>query len=48
VTGSRGGIGVGLAIVRWVAELHGGRAYVAPADGPGALVKLELPRFIVR
>jgi signal transduction histidine kinase len=48
VTSGRGGIGVGLAIVRWVAELHGGRAYVAPASGPGAVVELALPRFIVR
>jgi len=48
VTGGRGGVGVGLAIVRWIAELHGGRAYVAPASGRGALVELELPRFIVR
>jgi two-component system OmpR family sensor kinase len=48
VTGGRGGIGVGLAIVRWVAELHGGRAYVAPVPGPGAVVELALPRFIVR
>ncbi|MGA5300279.1 sensor histidine kinase [Nucisporomicrobium flavum] len=48
VTDGRGGIGVGLAIVRWVAELHGGRAHVAPASGPGALVELVLPRFIVR
>jgi two-component system, OmpR family, sensor kinase len=47
VTSGRGGIGVGLAIVRWVAELHGGRAYVAPVDGPGALVVLDLPEFIV-
>jgi two-component system OmpR family sensor kinase len=43
VTGGRGGIGVGLAIVRWVAELHGGRAYVAPGSGPGATVELVLP-----
>ena len=48
VTGGRGGIGVGLAIVRWVAELHGGRAYVAPAAGGGALVELALPCVIVR
>jgi len=48
VTGGRGGVGVGLAIVRWIAELHGGRAQVSPTSGPGALVELELPRFIVR
>jgi signal transduction histidine kinase len=48
VTGGRGGIGVGLPIVRWVAELHGGRARVASAPGPGALVELVLPRVIVR
>ncbi len=47
-TSGRGGIGVGLAIVRWVAELPGGRAYVAPVSGPGALVELALPEFIVR
>jgi len=48
VTAGRGGIGVGLAIVRWVAELHGGRASVVPASGPGALVELTLPVLIVR
>jgi two-component system, OmpR family, sensor kinase len=43
VTGGRGGIGVGLAIVRWVAELHGGTAGAAEAPGGGALVRLSLP-----
>jgi two-component system, OmpR family, sensor kinase len=43
VSGGRGGIGVGLAIVRWVAELHGGTAGVAEAAGDGALVELVLP-----
>lgn len=40
--GLAGAAGLGLAIVRDVAEGHGGRAYVADA-GPGAAVVLELP-----
>ncbi|MGW7595584.1 sensor histidine kinase, partial [Streptomyces rubiginosohelvolus] len=44
VTGGRGGLGVGLAIVRWVAELHGGTAGAAQAPGNGALVELVLPQ----
>jgi signal transduction histidine kinase len=43
VTGGREGVGVGLAIVRWVAELHGGTASASQAPGDGALVKLVLP-----
>jgi two-component system, OmpR family, sensor kinase len=43
VTGGRGGIGVGLAIVRWIAELHGGRASVVEVTGPGARFELVLP-----
>lgn len=48
VTGGRGGVGVGLAIVRWVAELHGGRAQVADVEGPGAVVELVLPCVTTR
>ncbi len=44
VTGGRGGIGVGLPIVRWVAELHGGRAGAVQSPGDGALVELVLPQ----
>jgi signal transduction histidine kinase len=43
VTGGREGVGVGLAIVRWVAELHGGAASATEAPGGGALVELALP-----
>ncbi|WP_438289558.1 sensor histidine kinase [Streptomyces sp. HUAS TT7] len=43
MTGGRGGIGVGLAIVRWVAELHGGTADAVESAEAGALVELVLP-----
>jgi two-component system OmpR family sensor kinase len=49
VTGGRDGsdgsdgVGVGLAIVRWVADLHGGTAEAVQAPGGGALVELVLP-----
>lgn len=46
VTGGRDGrdgVGVGLAIVRWVADLHGGTARAIRAPGGGALVELALP-----
>jgi signal transduction histidine kinase len=37
------GIGIGLSIVKHVAEAHGGRAYVRSAVGRGSLFTLELP-----
>ena len=39
----RGGAGLGLAIVETIAAAHGGRAGIAPADGNGAEVWIELP-----
>jgi len=44
VTGGRGGgVGIGLAIVRWVAELHGGTVRAGEAPGGGAMIELTLP-----
>jgi two-component system OmpR family sensor kinase len=41
--GAGGGTGIGLAIVRWVADLHGGTARLLDADGGGTLAELVLP-----
>ena len=37
------GSGLGLSIVRQVAEAHGGRAFVDEAEGGGAAVTVSLP-----
>ncbi len=37
------GAGLGLALVREVAERHGGRAFLAPRAGGGAVFTVELP-----
>jgi signal transduction histidine kinase len=45
-TRAAGGAGLGLAIVRAIADGHGGRAYVrATVAGKGARLELELPGF---
>lgn len=41
---SRGGAGLGLSIVRTIAEAHGGSAHAESRDPAGADVWLELPR----
>lgn len=38
-----GGTGIGLAIVRWVADLHGGTARITEAPDGGAIAELILP-----
>ncbi|ANN15928.1 hypothetical protein SD37_09920 [Amycolatopsis orientalis] len=43
VAGEGGGTGIGLSIVRWVAELHGGSARLLAADGGGTVAELVLP-----
>nr|PZN19328.1 MAG: hypothetical protein DIU80_21705 [Chloroflexota bacterium] len=40
---NRGGAGLGLAIVRWVAEVHGGRVTVSSVPGSGSTFTLLLP-----
>ncbi len=43
-TRSYGGLGLGLAIVRHLVELHGGRVYAAsPGEGQGTTVTVQLP-----
>jgi signal transduction histidine kinase len=40
---SDGGAGLGLAIARWIVELHGGRISAEPADPHGCRIVVELP-----
>ncbi|MFD6255929.1 sensor histidine kinase [Nocardia sp. NPDC060256] len=42
VTGGRGS-GIGLALVAWIAELHGGTATMEPAPGGGTIATIALP-----
>src|SRR5262249_51453954 len=42
-----GGLGLGLAIVRHIVELHGGTAHAeSPGEGQGATFTVKLPRMI--
>ena len=41
--GEQGSLGLGLALVKRIAEAHGGRAYAANREEGGALVGVELP-----
>jgi two-component system heavy metal sensor histidine kinase CusS len=43
-TSGRGGVGLGLSIVRSIAELHSGMAEVASEAGRGARFRLTFPR----
>jgi two-component system, OmpR family, sensor kinase len=39
----QGSLGLGLSLVKRIAEAHGGRAYAANREGGGAMVGVELP-----
>jgi signal transduction histidine kinase len=39
-----GGAGLGLAIARWIVELHGGTIRAAPGEPSGCRIVVELPR----
>lgn len=43
--GRRGGVGLGLSLVKSFVELHGGTVSVAPVDGSGAELVVRFPRF---
>lgn len=38
-----GGAGLGLAIARWIVELHGGTIHADPSCAPGCRIVVELP-----
>ena len=38
-----GGVGLGLSLVRRIAEAHGGRVFARNAESGGAIVGFELP-----
>jgi signal transduction histidine kinase len=48
VESGMGGSGIGLSVVREIAELHGGRAWVTDAPGGGARFVIELPAAAAR
>lgn len=43
VSTKHGGMGVGLAITRSIVEAHRGTIALCPAEGPGAVFRIELP-----
>lgn len=48
-TDGTGGTGLGLAVARWVAQLHGGTLrFLDPPSGRGARLRLEVPAGVTR
>ncbi len=44
----KGSSGLGLSIVRWIAEAHGGGVRVVPRDGPGTTFEARIPGVLHR
>jgi PAS domain S-box-containing protein len=42
-TTKNGGMGIGLAVSRWIIENHQGRIWARPNDGPGATFSFSIP-----
>ena len=40
---SRGGVGLGLSIARWIVDVHRGRIEVQSAEGRGTTVRVSFP-----
>lgn len=43
---AKGRTGLGLAILRWIADAHGGKVAILDAPGGGALVRIALPALL--
>jgi len=37
------GLGMGLSVSRSIVDMHGGKIWAAPNDGPGATMRFTLP-----
>lgn len=42
-TNSRKGVGLGLSIVKWIVDAHGGEIYVSSSEGKGSVFRIALP-----
>jgi signal transduction histidine kinase len=47
-TGERPGVGLGLAIAKWIAEAHGGSITVQSRPGRGTMFLIRLPKARVK